>query len=495
MVDSLKKKISGRNFIAYLILGALVLVFVLFDLRPGGQMGIGEVASVNRTSISLNDFRQEETRIQQYYSNLFGGGLDLGPQAKFLRQQAVENLIRQELVFQASQQAGLLATDLEVRDFILSELPSFQENGVFQKDRYSQFLSNNRWTPAQFEGMVRKQILLLRSRRLVEASSQPLKLELDKQRELKSQQMNIQFVKLSQQELSGKVKVNAEEVDGALSQPETLKAIEEEFKATKNEYNKIESVKAQHILFGIPPGASAEKLSEVQKKAEEVLKKVQAKEDFGKLAQTYSEDPGSKSSGGDLGSFGRGKMVKEFDDVAFALKPGEVSGLVKSQFGFHIIKVNEKTEAQEAQFETHQRVVAQRFLAKKKIQTIEGQLEEALTAKNEPGLEAPLKALGLSWEETGDFDFGVEMIPKLSGPNLAAAAFELSEKKPLPLRLIREGGSSYLLRLKGLKVNSGVEAPKSDLLSRQKTALNYESWLAQFRKESKVFINNQIFAD
>jgi len=102
-----------------------------------------------------------------------------------------------------------------------------------------------------------------------------------------------------------------------------------------------EEIKARHILFVVPSGADRQEIEEVRKRALEVLDKAKGGEDFETLAKIYSEGP-TASSGGDLGFFKRDVMVKEFSDAAFALEPGEISGIVRSSFGYHIIKLEER---------------------------------------------------------------------------------------------------------------------------------------------------------
>jgi peptidyl-prolyl cis-trans isomerase C len=111
-----------------------------------------------------------------------------------------------------------------------------------------------------------------------------------------------------------------------------------------------ERVRASHILVRIPEGATAPGKEELRKKAESLLQRVRAKEDFAALAKQSSEDPGSARNGGDLGAFGRGQMVPPFEQAAFALKPGEVSGIVETPFGYHIIKVTERIPARKMPF-------------------------------------------------------------------------------------------------------------------------------------------------
>ena len=109
-------------------------------------------------------------------------------------------------------------------------------------------------------------------------------------------------------------------------------------------FNQSEQVKARHILIKVPPDADEKAKAEARKKIENVQKKVKAGEDFAELARKFSEGPSGKN-GGDLGYFGQGKMVKSFEKAAFSMKPGEVSDIVETRFGYHLIKVEDRKQA------------------------------------------------------------------------------------------------------------------------------------------------------
>ena len=109
-----------------------------------------------------------------------------------------------------------------------------------------------------------------------------------------------------------------------------------------DQFKQRDSVRASHILIGVPKGADAAGRAEARTKAEQVLKEVKAGSDFAALAKQYSSDPGSAANGGDLGFFQQGEMVGPFNEAAFSLSPGTTSELVETEFGFHIIKVVEK---------------------------------------------------------------------------------------------------------------------------------------------------------
>jgi peptidyl-prolyl cis-trans isomerase C len=130
----------------------------------------------------------------------------------------------------------------------------------------------------------------------------------------------------------------------------------------KEEFRTPEMVKASHILVKVDRSASEEEKKKAKEKATDILNKAKSGEDFAKLASELSDDPGSKTKGGDLGFFAKGRMVKPFEDAAFSLKPGEISGLVESQYGFHIIKVEEKKEPSLEPFDKVQEQIRQKLI-------------------------------------------------------------------------------------------------------------------------------------
>lgn len=212
MADKMKRKLSAKNATAMVLFGAIILVFVFFGLPGKLGAGVGSVARVNNSLISIADFQQEETRVQQYYQNLFGSQMDFSSQRQLLRQQALENLVRNELVSQAAQSEGILATDAEVRDFIVKDIPFFQQNGQFQREFYQRYLESTHASAGDFENKVRKDIANVRIRHLFELVGQPSTLELAKQQELRNNKFNIAFVKIDQEALTksvGKEKAEA----------------------------------------------------------------------------------------------------------------------------------------------------------------------------------------------------------------------------------------------------------------------------------------------
>ena len=214
-------------------------------------------------------------------------------QKKKLEESALNNLIGIELLLQTAKKLETPELNKSVDEQIAKVTAQFPS-----KEEYEKFLKTNKLTDQDVKDQVRKGVLINN---------------------------------YIEKELTPKVKVTPEQVRKFYD--ENLDKIPK----------KPESVHASHILIGVDPKATAEEKEKAKKKAEELLTQVKGGADFAELAKKESTCPSGKN-GGDLGDFGRGQMVKPLEDAAFSLKQGEVSGVVETQFGFHIIKSAGKTE-------------------------------------------------------------------------------------------------------------------------------------------------------
>ena len=158
----------------------------------------------------------------------------------------------------------------------------------------------------------------------------------------------------------------------------TDKDYEAYYEAHKKEFENPEMVRARHILVAVKPDATPEQKEAAKKKAEEIQAKAKAGEDFAKLASENSDDPGSKAKGGDLGFFTTGSMVGKFEQAAFALKPGEVSGVVETEFGYHIIKQEERKPAEQQSYESVKEQVKARCLQATQQERLNAFLEKSM---------------------------------------------------------------------------------------------------------------------
>ncbi len=485
-----EKGITTRSIIAFVIFGMIVVVFILSGYlgRHSGGTGLGLAAEVNGEIISLKDFNDEENRMSQYYAQLFGGQFDMGAQRAMLRGEVMNTIVTKALSAQAAEKEGIYATDAEIRHMITEELPYFKRDGQFQSDAYKNILAQNRMSPGEFENQLRKDIKNQRSRQLFESSMIISDLQKSAEKELRSAQMNLDYIQLSGPEYALHNKPTSAQMAAKWADPEFKKKVEENFKTNEASYETKEQIKASHILIKSDAATDAE----AQKKAQATLKRLE-KEDFGKVAAQVSDDPGSKAKNGDLGYFTRGRMVKEFEEAAFNLPIGKVSGLVKSNFGYHIIKVTDKKAYAKADFEKVKNEIAQKICANESYAVFIKAIETDLAAGKVDAVTKTLADNNMKWKETGYFDMAAEVVPVINSTQALKIALDLTKDQPVAKRLVREGDAQFLLKLKDAKIETASVKPQDqELLERQKSSEAYRSWIEDFKKTARIETNSSL---
>lgn len=512
MFESLKynlkhnRKQTMKVATAWFLFGAIILVFVFWGLQPQ-QAGVAEggaAAIVNNTSISLARLSEQVERLSRdpRMEQLQALGGDAGRQ--ILQQQALSQLIEQELIRQEANHQKLWTTDAEVAEVIRS-IPEFQEEGRFKRENYMGYLQAVRKNPAEFEDEVRYQQSIRRAVRMFGAALRPTALEIEKQKALNDIKANLDFVAVPTEALVIAEAIPETEVKAYLAEAGSEAKIKAYYDSHPEQFSTPEQVKARHILIQAKAGdAEAEK--KALAKIEEIAQKAKTT-DFGKLASEFSEDPGSKGRGGDLGFFSKGRMVPEFDQVAFSAPVNEVSQPVKTQYGYHLIQVTEKKPAKTHTLEESREEIAGELMAKDRSKAAIDGLQDVLKKGDTAALNKFVADYHLKWEETGPFSVESNNVPRI-GPNDEAAqlAFALSAEKPLATQLIRQGPTAYVLRYKAVpptETKTAKNDPKSKMMEspemmaefianrRSEDALRL--WIQGLQKEARI-TTNQRFA-
>ncbi|MEF9427425.1 MAG: peptidylprolyl isomerase, partial [Candidatus Mariimomonas ferrooxydans] len=182
-------------------------------------------------------------------------------------------------------------------------------------------------------------------------------------------------IKMLVDDFLSKEALKREVVDKIVVTEEDMKSY---YNVNKEAYKIPEMVRARHILVKAPKDATEAEKAESSKKAEEILKRIKAGEDFAELATEFSEDKGSKGKGGNLGFFPRDRMAKPFEDAAFSLKPGEVSDIIETKFGYHIIKLEERKEAKQQSFEDVKKETKNALLKLYKSEKVKAYVDDAM---------------------------------------------------------------------------------------------------------------------
>jgi peptidyl-prolyl cis-trans isomerase D len=327
----------------------------------------GDLASVGDSKITVQQFQQtwrdQQERMRQSLGPSFKPETMDTPEARLA---VLNSLVDQRLLLLEASKGRLGASDDLLRE-IISKIPSLQENGVFSMARYEAALSGQGTSQAQFEAQLRQDLILQQLVGAVGDTGIVSNTSAETMLRIQSEERQVAELRIAPEQFADQIKIDAATIkkyydenqkqfevteqakaeyvvlslDSLLAQIAVTDAeVKAWYESHKDRYQQAEERRASHILIMANADASSADKAKARSKAEEALKEVQkSPAKFADLAKQYSQDPGSAEKGGDLGFFGRGMMVKAFEDSVFKQKEGEISGLVQSEFGYHIIKL------------------------------------------------------------------------------------------------------------------------------------------------------------
>ena len=440
-------------------LGIVVLAFIIFYIPDfltqdgAGAMAGDVIATVEGDDITALEFQRTYNAQIDAYRSTYGASMS----EELLKQLGIEQQIVQQMVDERAALAeakrlNITVSDEEMRRQIMS-FPAFQENGQFIGEaRYVQLLRAQRppTTPAEFESAIRRQLTLDKLRAsLTDWLSMPDK-EVDEEYRRRNDKVKLALVAFTADTFRSQVLPTDADVsayfDGhkedfripekrkirfALIDVDAIRKatvispadIEQSYNSSLDLYTTPEQVRASHILLSTEGKDEAT----VRTQAEEVMKQAKGGADFAELAKKHSEDESNKDSGGDLDYFPRGRMVAEFDQVAFTLEPGQISDLVKTQFGYHIIKVVDKKPASTRTLDEVRSEITERLTYERATQQA-GDLSQKLAGQvSKPeDLDKIAKENNLTVQESGLFARDEAITPLGAAPEAANRAFEMN---------------------------------------------------------------------
>jgi len=368
MLLDLRDGIRNSKWLKYVLVGIICVPFVFFGVSSYfGNHGPDYAAKVNGQKVSVNAFQsaaqQSQIQLQQSFGGRLPQGVDIG---SLVNNQAMDTVVRQEVLRQSTVGNGFAVGDEHLAQQILS-IDSFTVDGVFDKERYSNFLQSSHMTATDFEEQYRSDLLMQQFRDSVVSTGFALGDESQLLEALRTQKRQASFIKLETQAKADSLEITDEEVQShydeniaSFNNPEKVKLeyielkvddllasvdatdedLEAYFEQNKNQWVVTEKRSASHILLALDSDASDSDVEEKRAEADALVARIGAGETIAALAAEFSDDPGSAENGGSLGEFDRGVMVPAFEDVAFAMEEGTVSDPVRSDFGFHIIQLD-----------------------------------------------------------------------------------------------------------------------------------------------------------
>jgi len=468
-----------------IILGALLVIIcasMAITLIPGGigsSFGIGAppagvLATIGDQQVTVTEVQREaRAMIRQQFPR---GGAQTSMLLPYFASQAAEQLINEKALVAEAHRMGLRVSDDELREELQhGQLGAmlFPGGKFVGQEEYENFVQRNDMTVPQFEALEKDFILVRKLRALVSTSAFVGDTEVRDEFERRNTKVKFEYAVITQADI----------LKGLHPTDEELKAFYERSKANYNnsipekrqikyvvvdsakmaaattvtdqdlqayydqhrdEYRVPEQVKVSHILIKTPlpaPGAKEDEkaVADARAKAEGVLKEVKAGGDFAKLAEKYSDDPGSAKSGGELGWIGRGRTVPEFEKAAFSLGKGQTSDLVKSSYGFHIIHVEDKQAAHLKTLAEVKGEIEEKVKQQKTARATETAANTLLSHARTDGFDAAAAAKGQP-AVTTEFFGRTDNLPGLgANPQFMDAVFNEADKAPPDVVQVPQG--------------------------------------------------------
>lgn len=375
MLDLFRRRDSALRYVLMGLL-SLIAISMVVTLIPGfgsGGMSTGDqnIAEIDGQPLTI---REVSAQVEQ---QLRSSGLPR-ENGYALANQTVNNMIQQRSVEYLAAKMGFKITDADLVEGIKIVLPQLFQDGKFLgKEIYGAFLAQRGMSIPEFESRLRTQLLISKIGDLIDEGVIISPNDIEAEYHRQQDKIKIEYVAVRYQDIAKQTTVTAEDVRAEYEKNKAAHMVPEKrsaivfvldeakiaasFQPTENDLRRAyndqidrfrnpERLKVRHILIKTSEKPESE-VPKLQAKADDILKQLKGGADFAKLAKENSEDPGSAVNGGELGFIVKGQTVKNFEDTAWSLKPGELSGVIKTEYGFHILQLQEKEDARVRPFE------------------------------------------------------------------------------------------------------------------------------------------------
>ncbi len=515
MLQAIRDQAMG--VLGWIVIGLIIVTFALFGLGSYLQdESRVYAAKVNDVEISLRElqlaYQNQQARMQQMLGDAYDPALIDESQ---LKKRALQSLISKQLILHAAGESGMAISD-QLLAAKVHAIPAFQEDGKFQQAIYQRALAGQGETPASFEYQTRQLMTAEQLANGLSGTAFVTHSEIERAYSLQEQKRSFDYIVISAAPFEAAavpddaaVQAYYDEHSEAFMTPQRVRLaylrlnadglsesieIDEQvlvdyFEDKRDQLKGQEQRRASHILFQLNADADAAAKAEVKAEAEKILQQIQDGGDFVALAKEYSDDPGSSASGGDLGFFARGAMVPEFEKVAFAMQPGETSALIRSQFGYHIIRLVEIKASEIPQLEE----VRDTLIAELKRQEIDDLFYEQLEQLTDYAYESPdsldaaADALGLEIQAsdwiTATGGEGIGQYPKVLSAAFNEDVLE-SGNNSEPL----EVAPNDVLVVRVLEQEAAHPTPLADVRDQIAEVLKRESAARSAREQGEVLL-------
>jgi peptidyl-prolyl cis-trans isomerase D len=464
----------AQSWLIKFLIGMIAVVFIFyFGYSFRSKEGV-RIAYVNGDVITGSEYDKVFKSILERFQRQYGDAWNEKLVDVFdLRNRALQSLIDQKLLSQEAKRIGLDVTEKEIQQEIIS-YPAFQFLGRFDESRYRSLLLQNRMKPEDFEEAITQDLLQRKVEQFLTTFVPVNDQEILDLYAFAHRKVKIAFVQFLPEKYKESVKIDDKALENYFSEhkerfrvpqklkigyividprdfedEDTLNITGEEVLAYYEEnlerFGEEKQVRARHILFKLGPDASEDDVERVRQKALTVLERARKGEDFTRLAREYSEGP-TREKDGDLGYFSRGKMLKPFDEAAFNMEKGQIGDLVRTSFGYHIIKIEDVKESRTRTLEEVQAEIEDILV---KTRSTEAAHEKALSLLDQMPYDVNLQdyasAHKVTFKRSEDFSQD-EPIPEIGG-DVKTREMLFSLDKNDVTNLIESGEKFYIIQV------------------------------------------------
>ena len=465
------------------------MVFYLGVGGGSGQRAPGSVVVVGDESFGLREFGRVRARRESMLQQQLGSEFDARAMSDTLDQLTVQSLVESAILSREASALGIAVAKSEIERSISSSPYFTDEAGRFDRERFKS------WAEYEFgnqRNFIREQRSALLANKFMRTLTQLAQVSEGEARQAAIQrleQVQIAFVTLGGRSPAADFEPDPDALQAFIaSQESELQALYEQRSGL---YNMPEQVRARHILLSVPEDASAEETEEIRLRAEAIREQLRESADFAELARELSEDHSSKVNGGDLGFFARGQMMEEFEAAAFLREPGTIGELVKTEYGYHIIRVEEHRDAQQRDFEEVREDLAAELMGLEVARTESRVIADRIadTIRSGASLEDAARAENLTLQRSGRLQRRADgFIPDLGSSAAAmAAAFNLEPGQSSD-RVFEVDGSMVLIQVMERfppdedALEAAIDQERTVLTS-QKQQAYMSTWINQARAQ------------
>lgn len=430
MLESFRR---GQRWLTLIFVSVIGLVFVFF-LGVGGSFGPATpsgnaIVQLDDTRLTQVDFTRERAATEAQLRARFGDSYDQIGVDQLLDTQALSSLINKVVLAEAASELGLHVTRDEVRRFVQSAPAFIDAEGRFSPEAFERFASYEYGSQRAFIRSFSRELLGQKLVQLLVGQTALSDAELDLRSRYELEEVRIAYVGIDTTALPETEAVSDEEIAAYADANEV--ALQAIFSEREPELAQPERVRARHLLIRVADDANEEEEAEARLRIDALRERILAAEDFAQVAEEASEDVATRASGGDLGTFPRGSNDPALDEAAFALAAGELSEVIRSSYGFHVVRVEEKLEAASPSFEEHRLVLAREGVSRERALANANALVDRLIAAIEAGqsLEDAARDAELTLERPP----GLKRRPDGFIPGLGAAEAVLTAAFALPV--------------------------------------------------------------